>query len=248
MTADQKQLRPTRSSKVIFKLLNQAKQRESNVILWKMVTGVKVITEIQFRTIRKFNNEIEFIPAAGTEQMVKQIVGGEEVVNFYLPHESCLFRCKVKSFSDDGILVVSFPKLLAQVDRRADIRLYASDNVPARIKFQKSFYGQRIQNQAFDKQIYDISAGGISFITSKMENKYFEVGDEIHNMHLCLDNHNLYLSGKILSIVEIEPDEDNGLIYKGQKICIQFENASLECKKKIGMFVFKFLNTPKLAI
>ena len=59
-------------------MLNNAKINGSPIHIWKISGGHKVVGELRFRLIRKFNNEMELIPEYENDEILKKIIAGQK--------------------------------------------------------------------------------------------------------------------------------------------------------------------------
>lgn len=231
------------SSWAIFSIINNTKLNEKPVIGWRLISGKKVTVEIFIRVIRKFRNEfiIRAISPEGRKTL-SGLVAGADKLNLYLPDDLVLFQSSIKAIDENGDIVVSMPEMIAQIDRRKHLRLLVENDIKSSISFDKKSHGQRENVQKFSKKCFDISAGGLSFIISKSEAKYFEIGDKVDNIELSIGERTTRIKGKIVNILEIEPDEYNNLHYKAQKVCIRYHEPTQIQQKVINEYVFKYVN------
>lgn len=241
--AGSNQLKKNFNDWAITSLINNAKAKEHPVMGWKIVGGKKEIVDVNFHIIRKFRNEI--VVRANSPQTKDQLTDlsvGAQNLNFYLPEDLVLFQSTVKKIEVNGDVVIEFPEFIAQVDRRKHMRLFIENGIRSEIFFTKENHGQRVRSQAFQKGCFDISAGGLSFIISKTEKKFFEVGDGLYGLQLEIDDFTIHLNGQVVNILEVEPNARNGLIYKGWKISVKFTSIALEAQKMIDDFVFSHVD------
>jgi len=231
------------SSWAIFSIINNTKLKEKPVFGWRLIGGKKVTVELFIRVIRKFRNEF-IIRAVNPDarKVLSGIVAGTDNLNLYLPDDLVLFQSSIKAVDDNGDIVISIPEMIAQIDRRKHLRLLVENDIRSSISFDKKSHGQRENIQKFSKKCFDISAGGLSFIVSKTESKYFEVGDKIVGIDLSIGERSTRIQGTIVNILEIEPDENNGLHYKVQKVCIRYNEPTPIQQKVINEYVFKYVN------
>jgi hypothetical protein len=75
--------------------------------------------------------------------------------------------------------------MIVQVERRKHIRLMIDEH-KCHVKFFKTMITQRVKTQIFEKNCFDISSGGFSFVTAKTESKFFELGEEILGIELAI--------------------------------------------------------------
>jgi hypothetical protein len=209
---------------------------------WKIVAGKKITVEVVFHIIRKFRNEIivKAVTPAGKKTLGDLSIGAQNL-NFYLPDDLVLFQTEVKQILPSGDITIRIPKMIAQVDRRKNMRLFIEEGMKADLTFKKENPGQRVITKVFNKRCFDISAGGYSFIISKTEANYFKMGDRVVNAELVIDNQKIKVHGKIINLLEVEPNKQNKLHYKGYKVCLSFLQLSDVYKKALDNFVFKYV-------
>ncbi|MBD64115.1 MAG: hypothetical protein CME62_02835 [Halobacteriovoraceae bacterium] len=226
----------------ITSLLENAKSNEKSIMGWKVVAGQKVVVEVIFHIIRKFRKEI-VVRAIGPQakaQLADLSVGAENL-NFYLPEDLVLFQSQVKKIDMNGDITISIPDMIAQVDRRKYLRLFVEEGIKASVSFQKENHGLKLGSQLFEKKCFDLSAGGLSFIISKSESKFFQLGDQISKLKVLLDKDEIYINCQVINIFEVEPSPSNGLNYKGLKVSLRYLDLSNQAQKKLDHFVFNYV-------
>lgn len=227
----------------IFSIISNAKINEKTVMGWKIVAGKKVTVEVLFHIIRKFRKEI-IVRAIGPQgkATLGNLAAGAQKLNFYLPDEMVLFQSEVKQIEMSGDIKITIPEMIAQVDRRKDLRLFIENGMSVDIEFLKKNHGQKVVTHNFKKTCFDISAGGLSFIISKTEKKFFKENDLLKNLKIYLDGKELEVSAQVINILEVEPDTRNELNYKGWKICLKYLNKKQNASRDIEDYVFRYLD------
>lgn len=235
-------LKKNYSAWAIFSLINNTKLGEKPVLGWRIIGGKKVTVDVYIRVIRKFRNElvIKALSPDGSKKL-SNLIAGSDKLNLYLPDDLVLFQSRVLKSDTNGDVVISIPNMIAHVDRRKHLRLFITNDVNVSIEFQKENHGQRITTQQFDKKCFDVSAGGLSFIISRIEGRFFEIGDRIYAISLILDRRKTLVNAEVVNILDVEPDDRNGLIYKGQKVCLRYVEPSANQQSVINEFVFKYV-------
>lgn len=230
----------------IFSIIDNTKNDERSVLGWKFVSGKKVTVEVTFYIIRKSRKEIVVRSASRDgKKLLGELAASANNLNFYLPDDMVLFQTEVKQIESNGDVRVAIPKMIAQVDRRKNFRLFIENGIGVKVEFHKSGHGQKHMEQLFRKDCYDISASGLSFIASKSEKKFFEKKDEIQKVKLDLDGLAVDLNCEVVNIQEILPSSNNNLHYKGWKIAVEFTKIAPEHAKAIDNFVFRFVDLDK---
>lgn len=231
------------SSWAIFSIINNTKLSDKPIIGWRMISGKKVTVELYVRVIRKFRNEL-IIRATRPEgkNILMNLAAGSDKLNLYLPDDLVLFQSNIKACDENGDIVIGFPDMIAQIDRRKHLRLLVENDIISNVSFNKESHGHKQVQQQFVKKCFDISAGGLSFIVSKTESKFFELGDLVCEFELNIGERKTRLNGHIVNILDIEPDESNGFHYKVKKVCIRYIEPTANQQKVINDFVFKYVS------
>lgn len=237
------QLIQNEDEKMIFNILRDAKQNEMKCMVWKFVGGTKITAEAHIKVIRKFNGEIVFDAITdGHKEKMKSVISGSDQINIFIIEKAVLFRSKIRKIDEDKCLVLDFPKMLAQAERRKSLRLVVPMEVGCDLEFFKTSTNNGVKTQIFNKKCYDISAGGLSFLLNKSETKFFEIGDIISSVKVQIDGFEFMLDGRIVNFIPVEPGPGNDVIYKGVRVCIKFEAIDEIAKDTINTFVFKHLD------
>jgi hypothetical protein len=245
--SDFNKLKSNRDKRNIQELMDKAHKENSRIIAWRDIGGEKITVDVFIRTVRKARNEIEIYSRDFSSDAYEKVLVGKGDVNLYIPELALLFQTKIYRMSGQDSAVVSYPKMIAQVERRKHLRLnlVGSPTEEVGCFFYKSinakFLQTDIQTQYFEKNCHDISAGGLSLVLPKPAAKFFNEGELITQIFLALEGEELKTDGAVVAKVPIEPTKDNKLHYKGIKICLEFKNLKKEDQQKIEDFVFKNL-------
>lgn len=234
-------LKKNNSKWAIFSLINNTKLDNKQIMGWRIIAGKKVTAELFIRVIRKFRNE--FVVRGMTEKQkntLNNLVASSGVLNFYLAEDMVLFQSEVKHVDPNGDFVFSIPQMVAQIDRRKHMRLFLSNEVKANVVFFKENHGHKVMKQQFNKECFDLSAGGLSFFISRAESKFFELNDIIEKIEVHFENTMVRLKADVVNIFDVEPDERNQLHYRAKKVCLRYREADERSVKKINDFVFKY--------
>jgi c-di-GMP-binding flagellar brake protein YcgR len=248
MVSSQQKLKENRNPKVISELITSTKEKMGPVLVWIMHGEEKVTVEMWIQIIRKSKNELVFRTRTQNVPMVHSLVGSREHVNVFFPSDLVFFQTRVKQLTPDGELTLSIPDMIAHVDRRKHLRITTNPSILTEISFYKSFFSHKVNTQLFKKSCFDIGAGGLSFVISKMEGKYFNIGDKIVGIVLQLGENKIEVDATIVNVLAIEPDNFNKLVYKGQKICLKFDKVNAIYKETLEMFIFKYYKVQPLAV
>jgi hypothetical protein len=248
MVGSSQKLKENRNPKVISELITSTKEKMGPVLVWIMHGEEKVTVEMWIQIIRKSKNELVFRTRTQNVPMIHSIVGSREHVNVFFPSDLVFFQAKVKQLSPEGELTIGIPDMIAHVDRRKHLRITVNPSISTDMSFYKSFFSHKVNTQLFKKTCFDIGTGGLSFVISKMEAKYFNIGDRIVGVVIQLGDKKIEVDATIVNVLSIEPDNFNKLVYKGQKICLKFDRVDAIYKETLEMFIFKYYNVQPLAV
>lgn len=225
----------------IFSIINNTKLCDKPVIGWKIIAENKVTVDVRFHIIRKFREEIVVRANNKSEKetLVNLATGGQKL-NFYLPDDLVLFQTEVKHVESNGDLRIKFPKMIAQIDRRKDLRLFLDEAKNVRVEFGKVDHSQKKISMNFTKSCFDISGSGCSFVVKKSEKHFFRKSDIVSNLKITLGHEELFCDAYVVNMAEERPNDHNELFYEGWKISLKFKLRSEDDKKIIEKFVFKY--------
>lgn len=238
MLSDNK-LKKVKDEANILSLINGAKEGNFEVFIWKLVGGSKHLGQVRIESVRKVRKDFCIIPAEGQERPVQELMSSHGHIDLYIPESALLLRCQIKQTDAPIRYYLSLPKFVAQVDRRKSLRLNVYMDSEVKVCFPKSVMLPRPMTQHFMKSCLDISSGGFSFYVSKMESKFFQVGDPIIGMDIKAGDWSAKLGAEVTTIREIEPDEYNGLSYKVWRVCCRFTHIDQISKKYIDRFILE---------
>lgn len=242
-TADNNILKKNHSVWAIFSILNNTKMFGKPAMAWKIVSGKKVTADVFIRVIRKSRGEIIIKAVSpGSQEVLEKIAAGSQHLNLYLPEDMVLFQSEIKSFDQNGDIGLRIPEMMAQIDRRKHMRLTIGEIPLATVKFFKESHSLRSNTQLFEKGCFDISAGGLSFIVSRMESKYFSRGDYMSLVRIMVDGKEIPVSGEIVNILDVEPNSHNKLHYRGKKICLKYDTIDSKARQFLADFVFRHVD------
>ena len=233
--------------KKVFRILSDCQREQVRVVIWRLVNGHKIISDFKIDVIKKFNNQLVLSLSNLKDPNVADILSGFEKVSFYIPKKGVIFQARFVRYSIDSKLSVIIPDKISQIERRTFLRLIIDSEHLVKIKFKSTNENILGANKYFEKSCYDLSVGGLSFMVSKAENKFFNMGDYLP-IKLLFDCKEITLAGEIVNYLAIEPNDVNKLAYKAYKVCIKFLNMKEEDIKIVENFVFRYvtINPDKL--
>ena len=231
----------------IDSLIENTKSENKQVIGWRIVEGKKQTVELYVRVIRSFRNEfILRVRNPEDEALFKKLHVSTESFNVFFPKDLVIFQSKIKSRDpSNGDLVMEYPSMVAQVDRRKSLRYEVEENEELEINILKKFNLINQSQRIFKKQAYDISTGGLSFLVTKSERKFFKEGDHISSVQIELSQKDLDLKTKVVSTLEIKPTKNNSLSYTTYKVALSFEQLDEKTRALIEKYVFEKIDFSK---
>lgn len=236
-------LKKNTSPAAVLSIISNAKEAEKKIIAWKLVAGKKITVDVHFRVIRRFRDELVVCPVSKKDEAkLSDLVLGAKSLNFYIPDEMVLFQSEIKSSFSNGDLTLRFPELIAQIDRRKHLRLLLPEFLGVKVKFFREISSFRTSSRLFEKNCFDISAGGFSFILSKTEARFFKGTKDISLLSLRIGDKEIKTGAEIISMLEISPNSDNKLNYRAIKVCVRFHHISEKDMSYINDFVFQHID------
>lgn len=224
---------------VILGLLQGAKDKGSEVFVWRFIGGEKHLGLTRIESIRKLRGDFCIVPQGGQERVVQDLIGSSNFIDLYIPEYCLLLRCDIRQTDAPERYYLKIPDFVAQIDRRKFARLSTEGDPSIQVKFSKLPPVSKGLKQLFTKNCFDLSAGGLSFYVSRQESKFFKPGDIDQELHLTAGELLLNLTGEVTSVIEIEPDEFNGLSYKVWRVSYRFLNIDQISQKNLERFIFK---------
>ena len=234
-------LKEVKDKVTIFNLLSGAKENDSDVFVWRLIGNRKHLGKMRVESIRKTDNVICLISIEENENIVKEIVGNLGHVDLYIPDCAMLLRCDLKS-TDRGLrYYLKIPSLVVQLERRQALRLTITDSDSIQVHLSKSSK-RSVGSQHFSKPCIDISSGGFSFFVSKLELKYYQIGEEIPEVKVKFEKSSIQVGAQVCSILEISPDDYNRLPYKVWRINCKFNSIDQISRKYLERYIFEKIN------
>lgn len=237
--ANDNKLKKVTDQNTILSLLSGAKEKKSEVFLWKLIGSEKHLGQVRIESIRKLRKDFCIVPSEGHENSVQQLMGSDTSVDIYIPDSALVLRCQIKQTEAPVRYYLHLPTFVAQVDRRKNLRLNVHEHSEVQVNFGKTATGPKTMSQHFSKNCFDISSGGFSFFASKMESKFFHVNDPIPLVEIKAGKWSSKVSAEIATIMEIEPNEHNGLSYKVWRINCRFSSIDQISRKYLEKFIFE---------
>lgn len=213
------------------------KNEQVEIFVWKLVGDQKHLASVSIETVRGTRGDFIISALSGHEQTLNDILAGTGNIDFYIPSSGTLFRSKLKK-TEESRAFLETPSFFAQSERRKNFRIDVF-NESFEIKFQKKIKTYKEFTQAFSKNCFDISTGGLSFFVSKTESTFFRLGDEISDVSVSFGEWATKAGLRITRITEIEPNERNGLRYKALLISCAFQNLNDIHRKQLEKIIFE---------
>ncbi len=223
----------------IWSMLNSSKELVQQVYVWKFVGDKKHLGVVRIESVRKYRNDFCIVPIDGQEKNIASIIASQVEVDLYIPESAMLIRCKLRQADSSKRYYLNFPSQTAILERRNSLRLNVYESGSIKSIFSKSIVIPRLMTQFFEKTVTDIGSGGFSFFVSKIENKYFQIGDPIIGIAFKSFDLNIRVDGVVTSMREISPDEFNGLNYRVWRISCKFRDIDSSSKKQLERYIFE---------
>ncbi len=223
-------------SKAIVRTLKEIRESKKLILAWKIFGDVKVTVPVVLKVVRSHRNELLFEVKKENFDELAKITTGYEKINFYIPEGNILFQSKMKELNKDGALVVNLPDQIVRQERRKSLRIRI-ENKDVKLAFQKEVSRNQHYNQVFEKDCYDLSVGGLSFIMTQTESKMFKIGERIYFADVIINGRRVDADIELVNLIPVDPDPHNKLAYRGFKACFQFIRLSKENRNIIDIYV-----------
>jgi hypothetical protein len=125
-----------------------------------------------------------------------------------------------------------------ETEKRSAERILFPENFKHKIRFSKPDRRDRFSIVQFSKDGHDISEGGLSFMISSEESKYFQVDDIIEDLSIFVEYNQISFKSKIVNKIYIRPNKSKGFNYGGWKICLRFTSLTPRDKEVLQSFIF----------
>jgi hypothetical protein len=232
-------LTEVKNEAIILNLINGAKEGSFEVYVWKLIGGAKHLGQVRIESVRKQRKDFCITPINGQDKQVQDLMSGQGFIDIYIPESALLLRCKIKHTDAPVRYYLHLPQLVAQVERRKDLRLSLPDSSEVKVSFSRPVTGPRPTAQYFMKSCTDVSSGGFSFMVSRIESKFFCAKDLIPLIQIKVGDWSSKLSGEVTSVRELVPDEFNGLTYKVWRVCCKLVQIDQISKKYLERFILE---------
>jgi c-di-GMP-binding flagellar brake protein YcgR len=231
-------MRKHKNQKSLLEMLASAKIDNDGIVAWRMINNKKMTVNVHVKIIRKFRDEMIIETENDQVENLEKLISGAEYLNFFISGFGLLFQSKIKSYQDKNQLIVSVPNEYAQLERRKYLRYQlTNESIECFITFQENGTVRKLKKRAFD-----ISAGGISFIVSRLEAKFFNPGVKLEDFIFQIESKFVKTTARVVNIVYLEPEMSSDMLYGGWKVSISFLSNEVEFIKLVDDFVFSKIN------
>ncbi len=233
------ELKKIKDESSILSMLGTVKEQAQEVFLWRFIGGSKHMAMVNVESVRKSKGDFCVVPAQGQDRQVQELIGSLNHIDVYVPESALLLRCSIKQTDAPYRYYLQIPAFVAQIDRRKSFRLNVYEDSDVVLSFSKTTMNAKPIKQHFHKACFDISTGGFSFHISKLENKFFNMTDEIPLVEIKIKKWSSRASVVISAVREIEPDDKNGLTYKVYRVSCSFTQLDQISRKHLEKYIFE---------
>ena len=214
------------------KIIVETVQSQTAVIAWHSVNGVVSKCELRAKAFRKDYAEIELIVKDGKNDEFSKVLGGNRVLNIYLPASSISFSAPIKGISEDFKIKVSLPESYQFFERRENERVQTKRTSHVSFEFQKTLY---------KKVVFDVSTGGFSFIVPRTEKMNIAKGNVFPMMMLEVNGRKIKVKAECVNSFSVDRFKFENLPYGGHKVAFRFLTISIEDQKFLDGIVDEIL-------
>jgi hypothetical protein len=215
------------------KLLKEGSRTLASVMIWSkeqkhvLNTQLSVLHEAEKILYVSIPAEIE------PDQFMDQLTALGSLDCFFsvsLTRANVFFKAKYLGH-DDGGFRFEAPSALYKVQRRKDMRLFIPFGRVVKVELQDPTFPE----QKLSKKIFDISAGGLSFVATEAEAPLFQQGSLLKNMFFSIGSRKITVDGEVRHVRAQAPDSAN----PGHKIGVLFTRISSGDAQWIAAYVFE---------
>ncbi|MGE0615201.1 MAG: flagellar brake protein [Bacteriovoracia bacterium] len=149
-----------------------------------------------------------------------------------LTRANIFFKTKFKDINQEG-LAFEYPEQIYKVQRRKDFRMPVPDGYAIKIEVEDPLFPEN----KLQKKVYDISAGGISFIVKTDEEAMFTVGLKLRNIRFQVRSRDIKCDAEVKHIKMMTNTRDAKP--PGVKIGLQLQNLKPADAQHIASYVFE---------
>ena len=216
------------SGKNFEKMMNEAIQKDFSFYAWQSIGGVIEKCELKILSFRKDYNIIELQLASPLINNLDKVVGGDRIINLYVPSLSVSFNSDLKSITNDHKLKISIPNEYAFYERRKHERVQPTKT--CYVTFELNKVTQR-------KNIFDISQGGIAIILPKSKRMAMDNNSEYFDLTLDILGTKIRAQAQCVGSMIIDAFRSENLPYGGYKVAFRFSKMNMEDREFIKNFI-----------
>lgn len=129
-------------------------------------------------------------------------------------------------------LVFRMPQKVFKVQRRSEIRFMIPDGYVLKAEFQDPLFAEN----RHVLRVYDISAGGCSFLVDPSEKSFYQPGLVLRDLEFTVRGRTIKIDGEIRHISDIP---NNVRLGPATKVGVQFRNIRPGDAQQIASYVFE---------
>lgn len=214
--------------KVIVEMI----QNQTSAIAWHSLNGVVFKVELLAKAFRKEYGEIELIVKSGNGEDLQKVVGGNRILNLYIPSASISFSAPIKGIGSDFKIKISLPESYQFYERRENERVQPLKTMYVTFEYQKV---------TFKKSLFDISIGGFSIIVPRNDRLSLSKGTIFPQMTIEISGKKIKIKAECVNSFSVDRYKLDNLPYGGQKIAFRFMGMAPEDQIFINDLVAYYL-------
>lgn len=195
------------------KLIVELVQTQAPAIAWQSLSGVVTKVELTAKAFRKEYAEIELIVKNGRGEELQKVIGGNRMINLYLPASSISFSSPVKAISEDFKIKIALPETYQFYERRENERVQPKKTMYVTFEINKVTY---------KKSLFDISVGGFSIIVPRTDKLSITKGSIFPQMTIEMGGKKIKVKVECANNFSVDRYKFENLPYGGQKIAFKF--------------------------
>lgn len=237
MSSIENKLKKVHDPRQISAMLLSAKEKCYQAFVWRIIGDKKIMAEVQIDLVLSARQELRISPKPQSIEAFNHVIGGCESVNLFFAHSAILFQSSVKGPHGQHGVILTLPSFIAYMERRNWLRMSGEHQARLRLQFTKKSSLPRSMNQFFSKALFDLGAGGLSFLATRVELRFLTEGEGLKGLELLVDGEKLKLDAQVIRIQEMA----SSFYGKSYKVSLRFERIEKKDQEKLIKFVFQNL-------
>ena len=231
-TPGTKEFEPVINLQEIYSFFAEGSKSLSSILIW--VKNEEAVIHSHLVMISESEGSFySWIPEKfdlpGFLEKIKTRDSNEFLFSLSLSRANIFFKSHFKSHDSAG-LRFAIPNQVFKVQRRKNARLLFSPPRLLKVEYQDPLF----ETVTLTKKLYDISAGGLSFVTSTDDAVIYPTGLELKNVRFVMKAQQIVSDAEVRHIIQLPSPQ----VEKSIKVGVRFKNIKNHDTEIIASYVF----------